>query len=343
MLKDLHKRLRPMGIMDILDETVELYKRNFVLLVGIAAFAFIPLLVLQLTTQRPNITESNIDPGKVVAFAAMVLGSVLLYLFMQTIATGALTFAISDRYLERETSVIGCYRRMFSPRVFFSFLGANLLVGAMGIAAIFPGIALVIAGLAFEKSGGIIMIPFAILLIIAGAAAYIYVGLRLAIVTPALLVETGAAIGAIKRSWNLMKGNLLKAAALLIIASVFVSIIEWMVTAPFQIFQIRDAISGTAKHVQTPLAQILLSTIASTIFMPVNSIVVILFYYDMRIRKEGFDLELLARDLDERARGFAAEGAAALPQEQVAPQPPQEQVAPPAPPQEPPPSTEGQA
>ena len=36
-MKDSTRRLRPMGIADILDETVELYKTSFVLLVGIAA------------------------------------------------------------------------------------------------------------------------------------------------------------------------------------------------------------------------------------------------------------------------------------------------------------------
>ena len=36
--------------------------------------------------------------------------------------------------------------------------------------------------------------------------------------------------------------------------------------------------------------------------VPLYSIVAILLYYDLRIRKEGFDLELLASELDAGSR-----------------------------------------
>ena len=42
----MHNRLRPMGIADILDETVDIYKNNFALLIGITALVYVPFSLL---------------------------------------------------------------------------------------------------------------------------------------------------------------------------------------------------------------------------------------------------------------------------------------------------------
>ena len=100
------RRMRPMGIADILDETVELYKTSFVLLVGIAAVMHVPYSILTqyatvhmigmtaLPTNGKTPTPSDIFP-----MLGMLILSYLYLLVAAPFVTGALTYAISERYL----------------------------------------------------------------------------------------------------------------------------------------------------------------------------------------------------------------------------------------------------
>ena len=335
MLKDLHKRLRPMGILDILDETVELYKRNFVLLVGIAAFLYVPLFLFQASMQKPGLSgQKGMTMQETISFLVPFVLSMVLYVVASTVVTGALTFAISDRYLERATSIGACYKRVLRPRLFFSFVWANILAWLIAVAPIGPGVGLIaVGGFAAGMGGGTALVVFGSLLALAGLVMCVIIMFRVLLLAPAFFVETGTAWPAVKRSWQLMKGNAGKAFVVLLITSIAVSMLHGILTMPLQLSNLKDAFVSGGQPAPPSFLYTLVSTIVNTLLMPVNSIVVILLYYDVRIRKEGFDLELLARDLDERSKAFAAEGAAALPQEQT----------PPPPPQEPPPSAEGQA
>lgn len=327
MLKDVHNRLRPLGIADILDETVEIYKSNFVLLVGIAAFLYVPYSLLTAGLQSPQFSMEKMEPAQIIGFLLTLLVAVVFYLIAAPIVTGALTYGISERYLERSTSIGACYRRMLSGSVFLRFLGANTLVFLAGLGAfLVPGI-LIGAGVALLVAGmgsGSMPIILGILLIVVGIPAMIipaYVILRLTLVAPAFVIEMRGAVGSLSRSWDLMKGNLLKALALLAIVSVVVSIIQGIIASPVAIAMGLGAARGSDPSYVLLVINTVLQAILSTVLAPLTSIVVMLLYYDMRIRKEGFDLELLARDLAASAEGYGAYGASALPQEQPLPQP----------------------
>ena len=64
-MKEGRPRLRPLGIADILDETVELYKTNFLLLIGIAAVVYVPASFLgALLPHQPEMGFGHgDDPG----------------------------------------------------------------------------------------------------------------------------------------------------------------------------------------------------------------------------------------------------------------------------------------
>jgi hypothetical protein len=327
MLKDLHNRLRPLGIADILDETVEIYKSNFVLLVGIAAFLYVPYSLLSAGLQSPRFDMEKMEPAQFVGLFLTLLVSFVFYVIAAPIVTGALTYGISERYLDRPTSIGACYRRMLSASVFLRFLGANALVflaglGALLVPGIFigAGVALLVAGM----GSGSMPIILGILLIVVGIPAIIipiYVMLRLTLVAPAFVIEMRGAVGSLGRSWDLMKGNMLKALALLAIVSVVVSIIQGIIASPVAIAIGLGAVKGADPSYFLLVINTVLQAILSTVLAPLTSIVVMLLYYDMRIRKEGFDLELLARDLAAGAEAYGAYGASSLPQEQPLPPP----------------------
>src|SRR5207302_10967326 len=107
-------RLRPMGLADLLDATFALYRQNFALFAGIAAVLAVPQLVLNLplaffsagpiAQQNANGT-STFEFNNLVPFLIVLGVGGLLTLIFSALVTGALAYAISQRYLNRPVSV----------------------------------------------------------------------------------------------------------------------------------------------------------------------------------------------------------------------------------------------
>jgi len=309
-----------MGIADLLDETVDIYKTNFVLLIGIAAVVYIPYSILQGLLQPAHI---KIDPNHLAAAFVPIIIELIFALTIEPLVTGALALAVSERYLGRPTSIGACYRFMLRPSVFFRFLGAvaiqlALVIGLCGaMMATTVGGAIAFA-MAHRQAGtlGLFLIAAGFLLLVAALGiAVVYVLLRLCLLAPALIVEGKGSGGAISRSWRLTRGSALKALGLFFIAITLVTVISAVVVGPTQAIMFFDVSKGAMIPQAIVVVNVLVSTLVNTLLMPITSIVAILLYYDIRIRKEGFDLEMLAGDLDAKTREFNSGGASALPQE----------------------------
>ncbi len=322
------RRFRPMGIADILDETVELYRNNFALLIGIAAVVYVPFFILQGLVPEPKVTPEGGVANLGMLFASFALLMVFV-LLIEPIVTGALTFAISDSYLGRPTTIPACFRRILRPAVLFGFIGAVMLkylivIGATAVGVILMVAVAGVAGASGSTGGAIAAVAVAVVLGVAVVFLMFYLILRLVLVEPCFIIEMTGAAGAIGRAWRLIQGNLGKAFALILIAGLVAAVIPMIVTLPSQL-----AISYRAPGAPPPshaivVIDLVLRAIMQTLFVPVTSIVTILLYYDIRIRKEGFDLVLLANELDSRTRQFAAPDVTALPQEAPPPQQPYE-------------------
>ncbi|MCE5200625.1 MAG: hypothetical protein ABFD54_08920 [Armatimonadota bacterium] len=302
-----NRRLRPMGITDILDETVEIYKSSFLLLVGISAFLHVPYTLIMAPFQRPGLSFEDYNLWQ---FIGLAIAMVLLLLIVNPVVTGALTFGISEKYLERETSIGQCYRRILKPKVFLPFLGANILIGLLTLLAALPSIIAFVAGFllitnfaSFEAAGAGLLYSLPLFLFgFAGLILPTWVALRFTLVAPAFFVESRSAVESVKRSWGLMKSNVLKALGLTLIVSIAISMIQGIISAPLQLISVSSAMKGAVPSHAVIIVSTIIQMAVSTLLMPISSVAIILLYYDIRIRKEGFDLELLANQLDQNAK-----------------------------------------
>jgi hypothetical protein len=245
----------------------------------------------------------------------------VFYVIINPLVTGALTFAISERYLDRNTTIADCYKRVAKPGVLLRFICTTFTTGAIALIGTIPPFLLIGIGAALMgwlKTGSAIGIG--IILILAGIAAFalpIWLVMRFTLVAPAFFIESERTFWAIDRSWHLMKGNALKALGLLAIAGIVVAMIQGIVVAPTSMMAAFSARGGADPSWWLTAITAVLNAVVSTLLLPVSSIVVILLYYDVRIRKEGFDLELLASELDRKTREFSAHDITSLPQEQT--------------------------
>lgn len=321
MLTDLRRRLRPMGFADILDEAVDLYRRNFLLLFGIGAVLYLPLSVLMTSVGIDRQSAFSTDTAAV-AEAGFQFAVLMLVLGIEMVLiTGAMTFATAEVYLERKTSVWECYKKVLNPATLFSFVWANLLfLFIFGLSFVPPVALLIAAAVTFGASGGGAQIFLGALLLLTGLAAFVipaYTGARLAAYTPAFFVEGKGAGRALARSWHLLKGRAARTFGIIVVVAAVTTIIQLIALSPFSFIIARDEFAGRGSSAALLALNTLIRSGLEALLAPVNAMVVILIYYDARIRKEGFDLEMLAADLDRKPRQAAPWERVPPPEEQL--------------------------
>jgi membrane-anchored glycerophosphoryl diester phosphodiesterase (GDPDase) len=250
--------LRPMTIGELLDRAFTIYRRRFVLLAGIAAVAQVVPLVglsaLALMPPRPSMA------GTVLLVATALLTVLLVavaYLFSQAAAVQA----VSALVLGEDISIVEAYRRTRG--------GIARLVGL-----------LVLMGLGILGGYVMCIVPSIIF------------GLYWSVAIPALVLERLAPMDAMKRSWNLVRGHGGRAFVLALLY-VAVSLAAALVLAvPAQVPLWISTSHGQVSPALGVLGQVG-SSVANVISSSLWNIMICLFYYDLRIRKEGFDVEHL--------------------------------------------------
>lgn len=272
--------LRPMTLGEVLDRTFTLYRENFLLFVGIAAlpnllmllFRFGVLLVMRegAAGKTPNFAS----PGAVGGFIAGAFGSLVLLLVLVGITQAATVAAVSDLFLGRTTSVRDSYGQ-----------SKGKIVAVIAI--------MILSGLA--SGVGVL------LLIVPG----IYIYCRLAVSVPASVVEQESPVAAMERSMELTKGYAGQMFLLLLLVMVLTYVVTIVLQMPVMFFTITAAM---AKHqVSTGVAaySYVADFVSQVVVGPVGTISAALMYYNLRVRKEGFDIQHLMNTLGSTPRPLA--------------------------------------
>jgi len=105
------------------------------------------------------------------------------------------------------------------------------------------------------------------------------------------MLERLGPIAALRRSWYLVRGATPRVFGIMLLVVIITSILSAIVGA---LLSVLTGVGDT--NVQLVLTQ-LASLIVSILIQPITFIVVVLLYYDMRIRREAFDIEMLAANL----------------------------------------------
>ncbi len=266
--------LRPLRVGEILDAAIKIYLRNARVLMAAAATVVVPLqiltaLVLMSTYSSGsdiNVGFSNVGTTATHAEVAARLGSsaiVELFAIIGTTFTLATSVkAISDSYLgaaaDYRTSISFGARRLLPLLAMLILYYLGLIVGF--ILLIIPGI-------------------------------WLYASWSVA--TPALLIERRNPFRALGRSLGLVRGRWWPTAGVLLIASVMVAVlsgvIEGLLTAV--------ALTSHPSIVFASVIVALAAAVSTIVLNPFSATVITVLYYDLRVRHEGLDVQLLAEQL----------------------------------------------
>lgn len=113
----------------------------------------------------------------------------------------------------------------------------------------------------------------------------IYVYLRYFAAVPAVMLENTSTFDAFHRSRDLSQGFKWR-----ILGTILLSWIIWWV-----VVLLLQAVLAFVQLV--PIARVLVNGVVQLFVAPLLPIVVTVLYYDQRVRKDGFDLEVMARDI----------------------------------------------
>jgi hypothetical protein len=263
--------IRPRRATELVDASFQLLRRFYPQLVTVSALAQAPGVFMRILFRK----ELS-DPTAMMTNRGTAIGAVVVSMLCISIADAVLIVAASDGYLDgtvdlgRALSVSAS--RLFSVviAVVLRYLAIGIVAGTMSI--LFVGVTLVHLNFLL-----ILLVPFVVWLAV-------WVGLRTFAVAPAVVIEGHGPIAALDRTWQLSKNCS---------AHIFFSTgLAWLLY-----FVIAGVATGIgAAFLSNSLTGILSALLIIPIY-PLLAVVSTLLYYDLRIRKEGFDLEVMSREL----------------------------------------------
>ena len=280
------QKLRPLGVGDIFDEGFDLYKRNFLSLLLAVAAAVVPLdiglalLTPQLVPAALNLfglTASQSD-----AFAVGLVSSTVKLIFflpLYAAALGPAAAAAAARYLEQPVTLGSVLR--YSLRRLPALLLAALLSGLL------LALGLLLCGVLWLVAATLLLF-----------------------VLQALLTEGLGAAGAMRRSAALVGGYGSRVFGCLLLLGGVLFVVGLGVRLPLAYLvgsvlnlapgaaSLYGGGAGGAGGAEEQVVSLISGGLADLLLLPFVVCVVTVLYYDLRVRKEGVDVELMAQDLD---------------------------------------------
>jgi len=283
--------LRPLAIGEVLDVAIKIVWRNAGTLFRLVAIVIAPVQVLAalvqasafpdeanrpwFSTTPPPGEPQPIDPDELWLTIAAFGVITLLSFLASTVATGASFKAVADAYLGEKpdwrSSLQFALTRLHSI-LWVTILGL-IVVGVGLVLCLVPGVWLWVA---------------------------------FAVAVPVLLTEGLKGRRALGRSRALVKGRWWPTFGLLLIGYLLAGMATFVLVGLVETLAFTDA--GESSVVYLTLATIA-NIVAAVLTTPFTVAFIAVMYFDLRVRKEGFDLQLLAERIgvapDPSRRGLA--------------------------------------
>jgi hypothetical protein len=269
-----------MPVGELLDESFKLYRREFTVIAGVVLVVILPNLLVTLISgsYRANpfsyiqqVVQNANDPAalqRIQNQQAQFNGSPL-YLLSFPIAFLLLPFTQGAVYCAATSLAAGNVETVGSvlgatARRYFGIFGNRILRY------------LVVVGII-----GIVTIP-----------VVIWVLVRWAVAMPALFAEGAGPVNAFGRSWNLTRDNWWRTLGIVILVWIMVALIQGALGALFG--GLAAVVPGLSGDIRAGLVTTV-STLVSALVGAILPIAITMLYLDLRVRKEGLDLDQLAR------------------------------------------------
>ena len=316
---------RPLTLGEILDRTVQLYRRNFLLLAGIAVPAAALIMVISgiavifLSSHTIGLAQAGqggqVSPQVYQEMLRIGLAACLFFvvgmpiiLGVLSIALAAMTFAATQLNRGETVSIQSAYS--FAFQRFWRFVGVLFLqalfawvIPYMAMGAVIVVGAILIALIAHPGAGSQmapLFVVLLVLLILVWLVVSILIWLRLSLAFPASVAEDQKAWPSLKRSNHLSRNSRGRIFVMFLLVFVLSIVASLALTLPTDIvIGIMTRKSFGPNHLPasfvtfTQIANLAAGFLVRVFVMPVYATALVLFYVDQRTRMEGYDIEQL--------------------------------------------------
>jgi hypothetical protein len=297
--------LRPLSLGEILDRTAQLYRSNFLVFTGIfSIYAGVALLLNLIQIGVGALLEKGQPPSKIswpLITAELVEWTFLVLLLGAAVA--AITRAVAWVHLGEPASIRSAYASTL-PR-FGRYLWLMTVTGARAwllFALAYGGYFLFAllyvrprgllthpAGPNGERVVVFVVVTVASFLVILVAFVFgVLMTLRYALSMPASVIEDLPVLRAIRRGIDLSKGARARIFVLILLIGVIKVGLIGVTQASFIVMVFKN--HGQVTPVVSAISQVV-AFFTNTFIGPIGGTGVALFYYDQRVRKEGYDIE----------------------------------------------------
>ncbi|TMD87430.1 MAG: hypothetical protein E6I78_02685 [Chloroflexi bacterium] len=261
-------RLRVMPLGELLDETFKLYRRHFTVIAGVALVIILPNLILSLISGSYRANPISYELTRIQARQQQYTSSPL-YLLSFPIAALLVPFSVGAMYRAATSLAAGNLETVGSVllgtlRRYFAVWGVVILAALVILGAI-----------------AIVTIP-----------VVLWVVIRWSVALPALFAEGIGPVKALGRSWNLVRDNWWRTLGILIIVTIMVSLIQ--TALQFLFGGVAAVVPGLSDDLRAGVLTTV-TTLVDALVGAITPIAITMLYLDLRVRKEGLDLDQLAR------------------------------------------------
>lgn len=323
--------LHPLTLSEILDRTAQIYRARFWVYFGIGALpvavlvVFVVLAVLLISWAGPSAAGTAPAVAVVLGVALLALIALPVWLGATALGWGAVSHAAARSFLGESVSIRSAYRAVWTRG--WSYVGLYLLLGLILVAApvvLLAGGFLAFAALqAMARIGGAedTVAAFAgfgivaLALVLFGIAFWLL--LRLSLAFPAAVVEEMGPWRAIKRANALSLGTRGRIFLLFLLGAALGWILSLGAFVPMAIIIALIPASNAPQNSEL-VSRILafswygFSFAVQAVIRPIYGIALTLFYFDQRMRTEGFDIEWQMRQAGLESAHVAAAADAAI-------------------------------
>jgi hypothetical protein len=268
----------PLG--ELLDETFKLYRRHFTVIAGVALVIILPGLILQLIsgsylanpfTYLQRVIQNANNPTALAAIQAQQQQYTSSPLYLLSFPIAALLFPFSYGAVYRAATSLAAGNLETVGSVLLGTLRRYFAIWAVVLLTFLVAVGFI----------GIVTIP-----------VVIWVLIRWSIAMPALFAEGIGPVKALGRSWNLVRDNWWRTLGILFIVFIMVSLIQTALGALFG--GISALLPGLSDDIRAGLFTTV-TTLVDALVGAITPIAITMLYLDLRVRKEGLDLDQLAR------------------------------------------------
>lgn len=313
--------LRPIGFGTLLGASFRVLRRNpkatfgsglivqaVIMLVTVAIVGLVTFWALDRVDSAPLDQKDAVIAGSVLAGLLSAIIPIALSLIASALLQAVIVVEVARATLGEKLRLGTLWRRaatrLWPLTLWTLLLGGALLVGVAVLAGIV--VLLISVGGAVGLVAGVLIGVFGGLLL-AAASAFLFT--KTSVVPSLIVLEELGLRASVIRSWSLTRGYFWRTLGILLLITVIVQVISQIISMPVSLLMGIGTTLVDPAGAFMEQSSIILTVVSLIIAIPVAAVAAVvqsatiaLVYLDLRMRKEGLDLEL-ARYVESAAQG----------------------------------------